>query len=237
VKRRNYPDDSSPVKAGQEVPVRTCETLSGPGARTKTLRVFCPFRARSFDLEACRRCPRLLVPPDEPEAPGASLLCRPSAPPRAEAHFEAHENSTFAAVAAGIAVGEAMATRVVCVRPEAPLEDAYAHVQGVLLPVVDADGVLLGVLYRPDLTMAPETGTLEVRIRVASRAGVVADRMDARAKALDESSPLVEALHAMTVHRARSLPVLSDGGVVVGTLTDLDVLRWFGLARRRAAGT
>jgi CBS domain-containing protein len=41
----------------------------------------------------------------------------------------------------------------------------------------------------------------------------------------------------MTVHRARSLPVLSDGGVVVGTLTDLDVLRWFGLARRRAAGT
>jgi CBS domain-containing protein len=220
------------VESGRKIPIRTCETLTVSGERSRRLRVFCPFQATSFDLSACRSCSRLLDAPSDPEEPGARIVC--AAPPSSRPPPSAEAPVTFAAIAMGIHVGEAMATRVVCVRDEAPLETALAHVQGILVPVVDVDGALVGVLYRPDLVPAPLVETIEVRLRVALQAGVAADRMDPRAKAVHESSPLVEALQAMTSNRARALPVLADGGVVVGTLTDLDLLAWFGRARRQA---
>ncbi len=170
--------------------------------------------------------------PTSPDDPGARIVC--AAGDEMVVRVTAGTDPTFATLAAGVAVGAAMASRVVCVRPELPLAEVFGAERSVLLPVVDAAGKLIGVLWRPDLTPAPFRKTIELRARLASfPLGVVAERMDTQHAVLHETSPLVDALRAMTVNHARSLPVVAEGEMVVGMISDIDLLTWLGRARRR----
>jgi CBS domain len=213
-----------------ELPVRTCETVTGSGTRKRALRVFCPLRAKTFDLGECARCPRMRSLPADPESPGARIACEFEI--EGSAAGPSTVSTSFTTLASGVHVGAAMAGGVTCVRQELALAEAVAHVRGFLVPVVDEGGALVGVFYRPDLLPVPVRNDLEIPPRVAPSTVTVGDRMDPHPRVLFESSPLVEALDAMTVHRARSLPVLAEHRVVVGVLTDLDLLGWFGRARR-----
>lgn len=222
------PDEGAP-------PVHTVEVIGRDGTRAKALRVFCPSQARSLDLEQCARCSRLRTLPEDPHAPGARITCSVSAlePPSASAPDSI---PSFATLAASASVGDIMGARVTCVRPEVDvttLDGEFGPIHASLLPVVDDDAKLLGVLWRHDL--APprmhESIALRVRLRVADR-DTVADQLDPFPLTLHEGAPAIEALRAMTVDHARSIAVVGDGGRVVGTLSDLELLTWFARARR-----
>jgi CBS domain-containing protein len=48
---------------------------------------------------------------------------------------------------------------------------------------------------------------------------------------VSEQAPLAWAVSAIVRDRVRLVPVVDESGVLVGTITDLDLLHWF--ARRR----
>ena len=216
----------------RDVPIRTCETLVSPNVRTKSLQVFCPFQAKSFGVDACAGCPSLRQMPATRDEPGGVIVC--AAPVEHGEQAAAVPEPTFAAWAAGVTVGAAMPSRVVCVRPELPFALAFAVERPTLLPVVDAEGRLVGVLWRPDVAPTALRAEIQLRARLGPPSpGIVAELLDTRHAALHESSPLIDALRLMTVDHARAVPVVADGGVVVGTLSDIDLLVWFGRAKRR----
>jgi CBS-domain-containing membrane protein len=145
--------------------------------------------------------------PSEPEAPGAELACVIETPPLREV-----SEPSFREIARESVVGAAMGPSVVCVRAEvcvSDLRETFRTARSALLPVVDALGRLVGVVWRDD------------------------SRVDSRALALDESASALEALRAMTIERARAVPVVGEGGAVVGVLSDIDLLGWLARERRR----
>jgi CBS domain-containing protein len=97
------------------------------------------------------------------------------------------------------------------------------------LPVLDADGTLVGVLSEADLLprLAAARGILgrraleEERRRAARTAGEACSRP---ARTTDPDSPLIEAAREMLDHDVARLVVL-DGGEVVGIVTRHDVIR------------
>jgi CBS domain-containing protein len=122
---------------------------------------------------------------------------------------------------APIVVSEATAARE-CVRTL-----SLGGVSG--LPVLDADGALVGVLSEADLLprLASARGILgrraleEERRREARTAGEACSRP---ARTTDPDTPLVEAVREMLDHDVARLVVV-DGGEVVGIVTRHDVIR------------
>jgi len=131
---------------------------------------------------------------------------------------------TIAQLSAGVAVGEAMARRVVCVDQDTSVrltQQAMAAEGAVALAVVSAAGELVGIVERKKLAPVPPIAL------PISMAGIV----DPPATALNESEPLRAAVTALTTERARWLPVVNAGGTLIGVINDLDVLRWMVRAR------
>ena len=130
-----------------------------------------------------------------------------------------------------------MGSHVVCVRPEVAVEtlaDQFHAAGAILLPVVDASARLIGVLWRSDLAppSVRESAALRLRLRGESMT-TVGEEMDPRAISVREDLPLSEALRAITSNRARTVTVVATDGTVVGLLSDLEILIWFALERRR----
>jgi CBS domain-containing protein len=87
------------------------------------------------------------------------------------------------------------------------------------VPVVDDTGMLLGVLTDRDLAMACYTqGKSPEQVRVAS----------AMSKAVYSVRPddsLAEVISAMKTHKVRRIPVVTEGGHLLGLISVSDVLR------------
>ena len=77
-----------------------------------------------------------------------------------------------------------------------------------------------------------ESAALRLRLRGESMT-TVGEEMDPRAISVREDLPLSEALRAITSNRARTVTVVATDGTVVGLLSDLEILIWFALERRR----
>jgi CBS domain-containing protein len=140
---------------------------------------------------------------------------------------------------------------VLCVRLETSVEEIRALMldQGISgLPVVDADGKPLGMVSREDVLRADrDRGDTDELERVEVKPGQHDDLgmgpgfhvyEPARFTAAEIMTPLVLALHEnanvgqaaalMAFEGVHRLPVISDDGKVVGIVSSLDVLRWFG---------
>jgi CBS domain-containing protein len=137
-------------------------------------------------------------------------------------------------------VAELMTTDVVTVTPETPLRDAAAvlaerKISG--LPVVDAEGRVVGVLSEADIVAKAGGTTREHRLlgwllepdldladKIAAR--TVSDAMSAPPITIDAQRRVHEAAKLMAAEGINRLPVV-DGERLVGIITRADVVRAF----------
>jgi CBS domain-containing protein/PII-like signaling protein len=131
-------------------------------------------------------------------------------------------------------VAGVMRSDVVSVAPETPLAEVIARMRGGdlrFVPVVDAEGMLQGVITNGDLV---SRGGLSVRLELLDAAGAesaiaAADATAAEVMTTDlvtahPSTPLTEAAHLMVDLRLKRLPVVEQGRLV-GLVSRIDLLR------------
>jgi CBS-domain-containing membrane protein len=125
----------------------------------------------------------------------------------------------------GIPIGSVLGSRFVSIRPELPvgqLPSTFAEWGATQIGVVDAGGHLLGKVWRDDFAPRRSLGS------------VAGDRLD-RAVFVLEGAPLMRAVEAAVHDHARMVFVVNTERVLVGTLTDLELLRWVSGERRRVS--
>jgi CBS-domain-containing membrane protein len=144
-----------------------------------------------------------------------------------------------------------MASPVITVAPDTALETVSWRLRdrGIgAVPVVDADGVPLGILSAMDVLRGIEDGTNAVdarpgRGRVHPRRRMIAisglsarDAMTPVVQALTTGATMARAALLMACERVHHVLVLDDRGALVGLVSSLDVARWSAtLARRHVA--
>lgn len=115
-----------------------------------------------------------------------------------------------------IRVRDYMAYPAVTVGWEEPVANAWSRMQARNirhLPVVDADGRLVGLVTEADLAEAPPTL-------------IVGKVMTWCTDAVHPESEIAEAARLMQDRKLVALPVVEDGRVI-GILTDADIMRAF----------
>lgn len=125
-----------------------------------------------------------------------------------------------------VCVSDLMSTAVMTATASEPIKEAHADMQvGVIrhLPVIDDRGRLVGVLSDRDV----------IRAVGAKRNGKVADIMTREVVSIRPEAPAHEAAAIMIDLKIGSLPVVDDGGSLVGVITQTDYLE---LARRALLG-
>ncbi len=150
---------------------------------------------------------------------------------------------------AQVSVQQVMTKRVTTARAEMSLSSAMEVMvdQEIShLPVVDADGTLIGILSKTDLVRDHhlEGENLEqVDVRFPMRRGIsyaagggyhqdtdgqrlVSDAMTTRVKTVLDSAPLVEAATLMSKNRIHGLPVVNAKKRLVGFLSTFDIVDW-----------
>jgi CBS domain-containing protein len=113
-----------------------------------------------------------------------------------------------------VTAAEIMTREVLTTRPEVPVKElakrlSYHRISG--MPVVDADGVVLGVVSEADL--------------ISKRGATVADIMTAPVISVTEEMPAVEVAALLTQERIKRVPVLRDGRLV-GLIGRSNVVSW-----------
>jgi CBS domain-containing protein/(2Fe-2S) ferredoxin len=137
---------------------------------------------------------------------------------------------------------DVMTRAVVTIAPNATIQDAIRLMLGQRisgLPVVDAEGKLIGILTEGDLLRRAETGTewhrpawlnfLRGPARVAddfvrSHGRYVDELMTRVIRTVDEEAPLEQVVETMEKQRIKRLPVMKDGRMV-GVVSRSDLLR------------
>jgi CBS domain-containing protein len=149
------------------------------------------------------------------------------------------DNQTGGAV---MKVQDAMTTDVATIGPEALLKDAATElvrrrISG--MPVVDADGKVLGVLSETDILAKegdeqPHGGLLRWLVNPADpwlkarfEAVTVADAMSAPARTIAPNRPVAEAASFMLDEEVNRLPVVDSEGTLVGVVSRGDLVRAF----------
>lgn len=191
----------------------------GDGEEEHTGHVQCPRHGGSVPLAQCARCPRFVkvTPGSEPGA--ETVHCR------ADACAPVPTNKPLCLPRA--AVSDLMTRNVVCVRPDLTLDAVSAlflETSLAALPVVDAEGRLLGFLGQDEVTLAVQvTGR-------TPRPLTVADVLLPFAIAVPETTSLTQAAAVMAFEGQQRLAVTSTAGAVVGVLAASDVLYWLARA-------
>jgi CBS domain-containing protein len=185
--------------------VRTRRTLGADGSCPPSRWVFCRSRGRSVNLSVCEACPHVRALPD---ARGERLECVGMAPTKIAPRADVAEAAARAVVA------DVVGPESLCVSADAPvaLLGRRAPVTTGWLPVVSKDGRLQGVL---DADVAPLAGRQIAGELAAAPPAVLVDAM-----------PLSVAIECLAEAPRGALPVVSETGFVVGTLTSHDVVRW-----------
>lgn len=114
--------------------------------------------------------------------------------------------------------------------PDLSASEAYERMRqrGVRrMPVLDANGTLVGIITRSDIEAAvalprDEAGWRSARFALAGT--VVADLMTADPTTVPAAEPIAAAAAAMIQARVSGLPVLQDGRLV-GIITESDIFR------------
>jgi CBS-domain-containing membrane protein len=136
----------------------------------------------------------------------------------------------------GSAVKDVMSTRVMAVRPNAGYKAmaAMLHEQRVsAFPVVDDDNKVIGVVSESDLLVKEALegtvpgvlrGLAQRQVRAQVTGLTAADLMTSPAVTIGPGEPVSHAARLMYNKRVKRLPVISDGGELIGIVTRSDVL-------------
>jgi CBS domain-containing protein len=109
---------------------------------------------------------------------------------------------------------EVMTPDPITIQPEQPLQAAadllvYHHVSG--LPVVDAQGALVGIVSEADI--------------IGKKGETVAEIMSRDVVSVDATASLEELAAVMNGRRVKRVPVLQDG-CLIGIISRADVVKW-----------
>ncbi len=176
---------------------------------------FCPKRKQSVAVGVCEGCVHFEhIGQDED---GPVVHC---APPMAADGNRARLARSFdlGELALRVPVGEVMSRVVTCVRPETLLgkvRKLLVENGAACAPVINEDGLLLGIVSAQELLAAPDS----------MKAG---DAMSRVALGIPEDAPLTHAVATMAQARALALPVIAGDGEVIGCVSALDAMRFFG---------
>lgn len=119
-----------------------------------------------------------------------------------------------------------MSTQVISVRQD---EDIYEAIRLLAsqeitgLPVVDADGTLVGVITEKDV--------LALLYTMQDKPGVVRDYMTETVVCFDQEDDLVQVAETLRTHNFRRAPIL-DQGRLVGIISRRDIIRHMRELRR-----
>jgi CBS-domain-containing membrane protein len=153
-----------------------------------------------------------------------------------------------------LTVKDVMTATVISVHPTDPIKDVAQllvdrQISGV--PVVDADGVVVGVVSEADFLIKAEgpdgsrrsaLGRLRGMSESAQarehkrEARTVAELMSAPAVTIGPRRPVYEAARLMTAKRVNRLPVIEDGRIA-GIVTRADLVRAFARSDEQLATT
>ncbi|HXW99513.1 MAG TPA: CBS domain-containing protein [Methanomicrobiales archaeon] len=133
-----------------------------------------------------------------------------------------HAGNLLAAI--NESVREIMTEQVLTIRNDARISDAADLIVGKKvggLPIVDAEGVLAGIVTERDV----------MRVLSAEKGqGLVEDIMSTSLKVTGPETPIGEATRDMITNRFRRLPVVSDD-VLYGMVTATDILKYLGTGK------
>lgn len=148
-----------------------------------------------------------------------------------------------------VTVFQVMSREVICLKPEASVESLRATLveNGISgAPVVDDAGKVVGIVSTTDVVRDQhergETMEQSEQVRLHSKGGVtyspgpgyrmidpgatVGDVMSRKVITIRENTSLAQASELMARNHVHRLPVVSDGGKVVGLVSSLDILGW-----------
>jgi CBS domain-containing protein len=234
------------------LPLRNRRTIGGgDGEESIASTVYCPVQGRSVAIADCEGCERFRALHFEPASRSTSVVCRCEAAAPSPAEEARLRDAVGGPVDPETPLADTMTKEVVCVRRDVGLQEVKEllmehEISGV--PVVDERGKLIGMISRADVLRAEhdrgDTGEVErLTARPTERADpglgpgyhivepaqlTAGDIMSPLVLALHEGSSIGQAASLMAFEGIHRLPVISDGGEVVGILSSLDVLRWFG---------
>ncbi|MBE1495682.1 CBS domain-containing protein [Amycolatopsis lexingtonensis] len=121
-----------------------------------------------------------------------------------------------------------MTTPTFALTPSATLDEAAEMMTGhrfTTMPVVDADGRLLGLLTEADILLTPEpSGDPDTGVMLDSKPRTAGAAMRTTGLAVPAGTDVRELARQMTDAGVRSAPVV-EGGRVIGMVTFQDVLR------------
>ena len=125
-------------------------------------------------------------------------------------------------------VKEIMTDNIVAIRSDATIDEAIRlllefKVSG--MPVVDADGQLVGVISEVDIIDLVYEADIETSI--------VRDHMSASVQVLEASASIDEAANMFCSHSVRRFPVVHEGQLV-GVLSRRDLIRFIRYVRKEA---
>jgi CBS domain-containing protein len=227
--------------------IRTRKIAEADGEST-TMTVYCPPRRRSLAVDECIACASCGGLTLDPTGRNSFLMCAQATAPQQQPPSRVTDGPS-ALRAAETPVSEVMSRQVVCV-PQTLDVRALAQLlleRGISgAPVVDDEGLPIGVVSKTDLIRERFDDTEEIEaepLRVRTRQGyeyelgpgfhaeritsrTVADIMTPLVFSLPEDAPVSQAAALMALEGVHRVPVIADGGTVVGMLTSMDVLRW-----------
>ena len=198
-----------PGGSALQLPVRTCDTLTPDGSRSRRLSVFCPRLAASVGTASCRECtyarsirPTVVecCPPLETVRTGEESLA-----------------------------GAASSAAVTCARRDVTARAVVSLLmtQPWPVPIVDARDHFLGFVSLAHVTR------LDLPRRIAWSLPV-GEATFGNALAVLEGGALRSAIRAMAIHQSRTIALLDGNRIVQGVLTDVDALRAITMARSSA---
>jgi CBS-domain-containing membrane protein len=136
-------------------------------------------------------------------------------------------------------VADVMTRTVVVVAGSAPFKEvarAMREHRVSAVPVIDPDGLVVGVVSEADLVLREDPSVfeqhfLERRVRRAERrkaeASVARDLMTTPAVTIGPQATVAEAAHVMHEHSVKRLPVIDLDGRIAGIVARVDLLAEF----------
>jgi CBS domain-containing protein len=220
-------------EAVARLPVQIRRTELGSGETAEACSIRCPLSEGSVPLEHCLNCERYAATVSNSDGL-PSLLCRVPA----QAVEVADGSGDLSERLERTPVSTVMTAAVTCVDGELDLNEVASVLERARVhaaPVVEDQGVLLGVVSKSDLVRgrSSDDGDEDAAGRFPPDCIglLVEDVMTMDVVKLGESASLGEAARLFAQHGVHRIPIVSRGDVVVGILSVIDLVRWIAGAR------
>ncbi len=195
------------------LPIRVRRTEYGLGEYTEVSSVGCPIVSGDVPLTRCEKCERARAVLGGEE--GRVLQCQV---PASVLQKQSRSGLDLQEKLRRTQVSEVMTSSVTCVDSELELKELSKLLQTLGLrgaPVVEDQGVLLGMISVEDARLPPDSAGL-----------LVEDVLTGEVVALHETSSLTDAMQLMAAQKLHRVAVVSSNDVVVGILSLVDLARW-----------